>query len=89
MPAALSKRKLEIEQEVSFAGHIVGANGVRPDPVRLDTISNFPTPTDVTALNSFLGLANQLGTYLPDLAAARTKLYSAFDRCCRGANSTA
>ena len=70
----LSKKKLEIGQEVSFAGHIVGADGVRPDPVRLDAISNFPTPTDVTALRSFLGLANQLGTYLPDLAAASTKL---------------
>ncbi len=55
----LSKRKLEIVQEVSFAGHIVGSDNVRPDPVRLDAISNFPTPTDVTALHSFLGLANQ------------------------------
>ncbi len=71
----LSKRKLEIGQEVSFAGHIVRANGVRPDPVRLDAISNFPTPTYVTALRSFLGLANQLGTYLPDLAAASTRLH--------------
>ncbi len=65
----LSKRKLEIGQEVSFAGHIIGADGVRPDP-----ISNFPMPTEVTALRSFLGLANQLGTYLPDLAAASTRL---------------
>ena len=45
----LSKKKLEIGQEVRFAGHIVGADGFRPDPVRLDAISHFPTPTDVTA----------------------------------------
>ncbi len=42
--------------------------------VRLDAISNFPTLTDITALRSFLGLTNQLGTYLPDLASASTKL---------------
>ena len=40
----LSKRKLEIGQEVSFAGHIVGADGVRPDPVRLDSVSTSPRP---------------------------------------------
>ena len=70
-----SIKKLEIGKEVSFDGHIVGADGVRPDPVRLDAISNFPTPTDVTSFRSFLGVANQLGTYLPDLASASTKLH--------------
>ncbi len=70
----LSKQKLEIGQDVSFAGHIVGAEGVRPDPVCLDAISNFLTPTDVTALHSFLGQVNQLGINLPDLAGASTKL---------------
>ncbi len=70
----LSKTKLEIGPEVNFASHIVGADGVHPDPVRLDAISNFPTPTDVISLHSFLGLANQVGTYLPDMASASTKL---------------
>ena len=70
----LSKKKLKIGQEVSFVSHIVGADGICPDPVGLDTISNYPTPTDITALRSFLGLANHLGTYLPNLAAASTKL---------------
>ena len=73
----LSKRKLEIGQ-VSFDGHIVGADGVHPHPVCLDTIFKFPTTMDITALCSFLGLANQLGTYLSDLAAASTKLHILF-----------
>ena len=36
---------------------------------------DFPSPTDVTSLKSFLGLANQLGPFLPDLAHASSRLY--------------
>ena len=70
----LSRKKVEVGEEVNFAGHKVSADGVRPDPTKLDAIAQFPTPTDVTALKSFFGLANQLGTYLPDLAQATDRL---------------
>jgi hypothetical protein len=31
-------------------------------------IGKFPVPTDLTSLRGFLGLLNQLGLFLPDLA---------------------
>jgi hypothetical protein len=66
----LSKKKVEIGQRVSFAGHIVSDKGVEPDPEKLEAITDFPSPKDQSGLRGFLGLANQLGHYLPDLAAA-------------------
>lgn len=64
----LSKKKLEIGPEVTFAGFVVSASGIKPDPGKVDAISNFPVPKNVTAVRSFLGLANQLGQFIPDLA---------------------
>ena len=64
----ISKRKLSIGQTVKFAGHIVNQEGVRPDPDLVKALTNFPTPKDRTALRRFLGMANQLGSFVPDLA---------------------
>jgi hypothetical protein len=66
----LSLAKLCVGRSVKFAGHIVGSDGIRPDPAKLDSIRCFLTPTTVTELKSFLGLANQLGVFLPDWAHA-------------------
>ena len=38
------------------------------NPEKVEAIKNFPTPTNVTEVRSFLGLANQLGSFVPDLA---------------------
>ena len=64
----LSKAKFDIGPSVKFAGHVIGASGVYPDPEKLAAIREFPTPKDVTDVRSFLGLANQLASFLPDLA---------------------
>ncbi len=55
---------LEAEAEAEiliFAGHLNTDQGIKPDPAKLGAIKRFPTPKDLTALRSFLGLANQLG----------------------------
>ena len=64
----LSKRKFFIGSSVHFAGHIVSADGVKPDPNKLMSLRQFPKPRNVTELRSFLGLVNQLGVFLPDIA---------------------
>ena len=54
----ISERKFQIADSMTFAGYKVSADGVKPDPARLEAIKNFPVPTDVTGVRSFLGLAN-------------------------------
>ena len=64
----LSRKKVEMGQSVTFAGHIISKDGVQPEPKRTDAIRKFPRPTNVSEMRSFLGLVNQLGIFIPDLA---------------------
>ena len=71
---ALSKKKFAVGTELSFAGLIFSAEGIKPDPERIVSLSNFPVPKDVTGVRSFLGLANQLSGFVPDFAHMTVKL---------------
>ena len=64
--------QVEVEEqqgkEITFAGHTVINSGIRPDDSKYKAMAEFPTPTNVSQLRSFLGLANQLASFIPDLA---------------------
>ena len=64
----ISLKKLELGKEITFAGHIISQTGIRPNDNKYQAIADFPTPTNVSQLRSFLGLANQLTAFVPDLA---------------------
>ena len=53
---------------------MISDKGVRPNPERVRSLSDFPAPTNVSDLRSFLGLANQLGHFVPDLSQATVTL---------------
>ena len=55
----ISKKKFEIADQLIFAGYIFGAEGIKPDPEKVECIQNFPQPTSATDIRSFLGMANQ------------------------------
>nr|XP_027122204.1 uncharacterized protein LOC113739159 [Coffea arabica] len=44
--------------EVNFLGYIVGANGISVDPVKVKAIMEWPTPTNMSQVRSFHGLAS-------------------------------
>ena len=48
------------KKEISYLGHVVSSEGIRPDPKKVAAISDWPIPTTVKELQSFLGL---LGYY--------------------------
>ena len=70
----ISESKMQVGREVKFAGYLVTQGGVRPDPEKVESIRNFPQPTDVTSLRAYLGLANQLGSFIPDLSQSMVKM---------------
>ena len=70
----ISKRKFRMAEEVSFAGYTVNNKGISPDPKRVEAMREFPTPQDLTGVRSFLGLVNQLGQFIPDLAMQTEKI---------------
>jgi len=56
MFAKLSKCAFAVPK-VEYLGHAVSGEGLATDPNKIKAIAEWPTPTDVTKLRSFLGLA--------------------------------
>ena len=48
------------EDEVNFAGYNITNNGIRPTEHILSAITDFPTSTDITRVQSWFGLVNLL-----------------------------
>ena len=46
-----------LKPELEYFGHIVTAEGVKPNPQKLEAVSNFKQPRNPTDIKSFLGLA--------------------------------
>ena len=70
----ISKKKFEIREEIEFAGHINSKNGISPNKSKYDAISKFQTPKNIKELRSFLGLAQQLGAIISNLAHLTAKI---------------
>lgn len=44
--------------KISYLGLIVTTKGIKIDPAKVDTVINWPTPTNMKDVQSFLGFAN-------------------------------
>lgn len=53
---------------VSFCGYTVSEAGIAANTDKIKAITDFPTPTNITDLRSFMGLVNQLAEFTPDIA---------------------
>ena len=64
----ISRKKLELGSKINLEGHIISADGIQPDEEKYAAISRFPWPKSPKDLRSFMGLAQQLASFVPDLA---------------------
>ena len=58
------------KHQVKYVGFLVNKDGITADPSKLEAISKFPTPTNLTELRSFMGMVNQLGSFTPHISQA-------------------
>ena len=53
---------------IKFLGHIIDQEGVQPDPEKVSAINLIEPPKDVKGVRRFLGMANLLAKFLPNLS---------------------
>ena len=62
----LNKKKLS--KEIPYMGHLITADGLKPDPGKIDAVRNMPKPKDVKAFRRFCGFVNYLAKFLSQLS---------------------
>ena len=74
--AKFSKCEFWLEQ-VAFLGHVVSKDGIQVDPKKIEAVADWPRPTTVIEIRSFLGLAGYYRRFIKDfskIAAPLTRL---------------
>lgn len=65
----LTKDKLKLrKREVKFIGHLITADGLKPDPEKVKAVSEMPNPTDVADVRRFIWFVNYLSKFVPGLS---------------------
>jgi hypothetical protein len=53
------------KEEVKYLGVIIRKGQVKIDPIKVQAITNWPTPTNLSELHSFLGFGNYYKDFIP------------------------
>ena len=65
--AKFSKCEFWLEQ-VAFLGHVVSKDGIQVDPKKIEAVAEWPRPTIVTEIRSFLGLVGYYRRFVKDFS---------------------
>lgn len=57
-----------LRKEVTYLGHLVTCNGVKPDPKKIEAIKNWPLPLNVKDIRSFIGTLSFYRKFIKDFS---------------------
>ena len=57
-----------LRREVTYLGHIISENGVKPDPGKIQAVKEFPRPKDQKTIKQFLGLAGYYRKFIANFS---------------------
>lgn len=55
------------ERELTWAGYVVQQGGISIDPAKTAALADFPRPTNITGLRSFMGLVEQFADFSTEI----------------------
>nr|XP_057913595.1 uncharacterized protein LOC131107503 [Doryrhamphus excisus] len=80
LKAKLSKCSF-FQREVSYLGHVISGEGVSTDPGKIEVVANWPIPTTVSELRSFLGFASYYRRFVEGFAKLAAPLHKVVAEC--------
>lgn len=54
---------------MKYVGHIISADGIATDPDKVQAVTNWPRPTDLKSLRSFLGFCRYYRRFVANYSA--------------------
>lgn len=69
----VSKCRL-MSKKVEFLGHVISGDGITVDPAKVEKVQNWPNPSNLKELRSFLGLCSYYRRFVPSYAAITDSL---------------
>ncbi|KZR96054.1 Uncharacterized protein APZ42_009833, partial [Daphnia magna] len=65
-----------LAQSVSYLGHVITTEGIKPDPAKIDTLVNYKRPGKVKELQSFWGQASYYRRFVKNFSTVAHLLLS-------------
>ena len=77
----LNRTKCQIKKhEITYLGHILSKNGMKPDPKKTQAITDMTAPTNKEDLQRFLGMLTYLVKFIPNLSQVSAPLRSLLEQ---------
>ena len=57
-----------IKKELVYLGHMISAEGIKPDPAKIEAVKNWPIPTTTDAVKRFVAFSNYYRKCIPNFA---------------------